>query len=335
MKFSDFVGVDTSKNTLDICLIRNKVQLHQACIKNSPKEIKSFFTFLKKKFGLDPKQTLCCMEHTGIYNYKLLEYLSTFGFNIWVERAVQIKFSLGMMRGKSDKLDATRIAMYAYKNSEEYNEWYPERTIIKKLKQLIVTRNRFINAQKQLSVPLKESKGFMEKDLIKMSEILNKKPLLEIKNTLLKIEKEIKSTIQQDEHLARLFALVKSVDGVGDIIACNVIIKTNEFKSFSEANKFACHCGVVPFEHKSGTSIRGKTKVSHMANKSLKALFHMAAMAVIRQNGELKEYYKRKVEQGKNKMSVINAIRNKLIARIFAVVKRNEPYQKNFQYSLA
>src|SRR5690606_36505633 len=90
-----------------------------------------------------------------------------------------------------------------------------------------------------------------------------------------------------------------------------------------------CQAGVAPFEHSSGKSIRGKTRVSHMADKSIKTLFHLAAMAVLnRKSSELKDYYERKIAAGKNKMSVLNAIRNKIIQRIFAVVQRGAPYQK-------
>ena len=102
-----------------------------------------------------------------------------------------------------------------------------------------------------------------------------------------------------------------------------------------EAKKFACYVGVAPFEHTSGTSVRGKTKVSKMANMTLKKLLHMAAMSAIQCNEELKVFYQRKVAEGKNKMSVINAVRNKLISRVFACIKHRRRYQKDYQHALA
>lgn len=91
-----------------------------------------------------------------------------------------------------------------------------------------------------------------------------------------------------------------------------------------------CHAGVAPFEHRSGSSVRGKTRVSHHARKRLKSLFHLAAMSSIRAKGELRDYYQRKVGEGKNKMLVLNAVRNKIIHRIYAVVRRGEKYDKNY-----
>jgi transposase len=107
-----------------------------------------------------------------------------------------------------------------------------------------------------------------------------------------------------------------------------MIITTNEFKNISDPKKYACYSGVVPFEHTSGSSVRGRTRVSHFANKNTKRLLHMAALSIIRYHGELKTYWLRKIQEGKHKMVILNAIRNKLIQRVFAVVKRGTKYQK-------
>jgi transposase len=115
--------------------------------------------------------------------------------------------------------------------------------------------------------------------------------------------------------------------------AIEVIIATNEFKNFTNAKQFACYCGVVPFDFSSGTSIHKRPRVSSMANVSLKTLLHMSALSAVAMKGEMREYFIRKVTQGKNKMSVINAIRNKLILRIFAVIKKDQSYQKDFSFS--
>ena len=126
-----------------------------------------------------------------------------------------------------------------------------------------------------------------------------------------------------------------SVTGVGPVVAVNILVTTDEFKKFETPAQFACYSGVAPFEHTSGKSIRGRSRVSHLANKKIKTLLNLAARAAITAKGELREYYLRKVAQGKNKMSVLNAIRNKIIQRIFCVIKRGTPYQKNYLNPLA
>ncbi len=117
--------------------------------------------------------------------------------------------------------------------------------------------------------------------------------------------------------------------------ATEVILATHELKAITDPKKLACHAGVAPFEYRSGTSVGGKTRVSQHARKRLKSLFHLAAMSAIRVKGELQDYYRRKVAEGKNKMLVLNAVRNKLIHRIYAVVRRGEKYDKFYTLSIA
>ena len=106
----------------------------------------------------------------------------------------------------------------------------------------------------------------------------------------------------------------------------------NEFKNITEAKKFACYSGVVPFQYTSGTRVNSKSKVSKMANHQMKTLLHMAALSSLRIKGEIQDFYYRKIEEGKNKMYIINAIRNKIVLRVFAYVKNNRMCQKKHEY---
>ncbi len=161
-----------------------------------------------------------------------------------------------------------------------------------------------------------------------------KNSLLAIKQDIKNLEKQILDLIKEDSDLNHKYNLVTSIDGIGMFTAIEVIIATNEFKNFTNAKQFACYCGVVPFDFSSGTSIHKRPRVSSMANVNLKTLLHMSALSAVAMKGELREYFIRKVTQGKNKMSVINAIRNKLILRIFAVIKKDQSYQKDFSFSI-
>lgn len=141
------------------------------------------------------------------------------------------------------------------------------------------------------------------------------------------LEQHIEELIASDEGLSQQAQWIQSVQGVGKVLCWNLLVTTNEFKNITDPRKLACYAGVVPFDYSSGTSIRGKHKVSVYADKALKTLLHLAAMSAIRLKGELRDYYQRKVQQGKNKMSVLNAVRNKIIHRVFAVLKHKKSYQ--------
>ena len=147
------------------------------------------------------------------------------------------------------------------------------------------------------------------------------------------IEQEMMEIIKTDERLNEQFRLIISIKGIGKQTALFMIAYTHGFTKFKNWRKFASYCGIAPFPNLSGTSIRGKTKVSNLANKRLKSLLDLCAKSAIQYNSEMKNYYSKRIGEGKNKMSTINIIRNKLLARIFAVVNRNTPYVDIMKYA--
>lgn len=151
---------------------------------------------------------------------------------LWLESSLRIKRSLGLQRGKSDKIDAIRISEYAYRYSDKAKIWKPERQIIVKLRQLVALRKRLLNAKSALKVPLFEVADFQDKKLQKEMEKLNKKPIDALKKQILEVEKRINELIKKDESLSHLYSLVTSVEGVGKVVFWEMVITTNEFKLF-------------------------------------------------------------------------------------------------------
>lgn len=171
------------------------------------------------------------------------------------------------------------------------------------------------------------------KSLAKKLTQKNEKLIKEFEKQIKDIEVEIKALVKQDQSLNQQCNQLKSIPGVGDILCWNVIIKTNEFKSISGPRKLACYSGVAPFANSSGTSVFGRNRVSVFADKSLKRLLHLAAMRTIQMENDFSIYYQRKVSEGKNKMSVLNAVRNKIIHVIFALIKNQNFYQNRLVLS--
>lgn len=330
-----FLGIDVSKSTLDLGVVKGGAVIQDQQISNEKGSLKEFLSSMKSSLNISYEEIVVCMEHTGIYCYKALEVLHNLKIKVCLEPALQIKQSQGMTRGKDDKVDARRIALYAYKNREELVFWKPQREVFQKLQTMLTLRERLIRAKKQLQVPLQESVDFVEVSIVKSMKATSQPIIKAITKQLKVLDSKIRATVQVDQEIKKQYGYATSVTGVGPITALNVIIRTNGFERIKESKKFACYSGVAPFKHQSGSSIRGRTRVSKLANMTMKTLLSLGAASAIQHNQELKQYYQRKLAEGKNKMSVINAVRNKLISRIFACVTQQRNYENNYKYALA
>jgi transposase len=334
MEFKHYIGIDVSKSTLDFAVCVDGKIIAQYQSENNKKAIVQVVKQLRRLNDFGMTSSVFCMEFTGIYNNHLLDYLLSCKSAIWMESAIQIKQSQGMIRGKNDAIDAIRIAQYAFTFRNKAKLWTAPREALKTLRAMISMRDRLVNSIKELSVPVKENADFVSKEIRAFETKIIKNTVSQLQHSVEKIDRQIEELINNDSHLKEMYKLLTSITGVGPIVAINLIVATEEFKKFDQPQKFACYSGVVPFANRSGTSVKGRWKVSHLANKKIKTLLHLAAMAALNAKGELKEYYLRKVAEGKNKMSVINAIRNKIIHRIFAIIKRQTPYEKKYQTTI-
>ncbi len=237
---------------------------------------------------------------------------------------------MGLVRGKSDAIDAQRIARFAFAHQAEAKPLNLSGLTLEKLKDLNANRNRLMKAIQSLQVSTKELRQ-VDVESGKTIERINREAVHGLEKSLNAVEEKISEFIKADENLSKQFDLITTVKGVGKIMALLLLIYTQGCTKIIDGRKLACYSGVAPFEYRSGTSITGRTGVSKFANSALKRVLHMAAISSVQHNPELNEYYKRKTAQGKSKMAVINAVRNKLLHRIAAVIKRGTPYQTTFK----
>jgi transposase len=325
MKVTNIMGMDVSKNTLDCHLFIQQKSL--APVSNDLKGFKSIKKWLSKELSRKTEGLLVVMEYTGIYTYGIERYLKEQQINYVKRPALDIKRSLGMVRGKSDKADARFISKYGWMRKEELKPMTPLSDTQVELQQLMSHRDKLVADKSSYQCKLKELRSQMGN---KVNEVMASsiEYIMDVFTQEIKeAEKEIKSLLQSNESLQTNYDLTCSITGIGFATAVHLLIVTENFTRFTEVRKLICYCGVAPFEHSSGTSIRGKVRVSQLANKKLKSLLTMAAISAIQHDPELKTKYAQKVNEGKAKMCVINIIRAKLLERIFAVIKRQSPYE--------
>lgn len=327
MQFSYFVGVDISKDTLDAALYpakdRQKDFLH---FDNTKKGLGEMMAWLKT-LGVKRSDLLICAEYTGVYTNTLIEFADRKGIALSLNSPLDIKRSIGLVRGKNDAVDAARIAEFAYRRRENLRLYEKPCDAIMKMQYLLTERRQYVR-QRTALMNLHSAMGPYETP---SGRSRNESAILHIEKLIKKVEDQLLSVASEDASIKKNFDLVHSVKGIGLINAINTIVYTNNFKSFESPRKYACYIGVAPFDHTSGTSVKGKTQVSKICRTQQKSELSMAARSAIMHDPGLKRYYQRKIkEKGGGKSAhgiVLNAIKFKLILRMFAVVRSGEPYK--------
>ena len=334
MKYSVLIGIDVSKETLDygVFIDGNKAFHYQSS--NDKKGIKKFLRRLKKEND-NKSSWLFCLEKTGIYCNHFLSLSVIEQLDVWLEDPVKIKSFHGHQREKNDKIDSIRIAQYALAKQADLRLWEPPRGIIEELKALLKLRGRLVDTQMRLKVPLSEDSLFKDKSIVKEHRKHVTPILKSLSKEIKEIEQKIIRLLKNDKSLNTQYKLVTSVKGVGLIVGANLLVVSNEFKDIKDPRKMACHCGLAPFKTQSGKSVRSRNKVSHRANKNMKTLLNLAARSAVASKGELRNYYLRKVDEAKNKMSVMNAVRNKIVHRVYACIRDNRKYENFYTHALA
>lgn len=331
-----FIGIDFSKLKFDVAIYLSDTKeiASTNVFENQQSGYKQLVAWLKEVSHLDKVNLLFCGEHTGYYSSNLSIFLCESGYDLWLVSGLEIKLSQGIKREKTDKVDACYIAQYAYRFQDKTVLFKPASAALQEVKDLFSYRERLVEFRKILLTSAKELKRVRTSgsSLYIYEESLAQIKLLSVK--IKECEKQIEAVIKQDNLLETNYRLMLTVKGVGLVNAALILVATGNFTLFTDPRKFGCYSGVVPFEHNSGTSVRGKTRVSHIANKKVKALLTQAARNSVRYDPQLRDYYQRKIAEGKTDALVLNNVRNKLIHRIFAVVRNGQKYDLNYTHSM-
>ena len=322
--YTTYLGIDVAKLTLDYCLVTEDGQLERDQILNTQKSINTFLKNLKKA-GHNLNEILFVFEKTGIYSSLISLVLSENELDYAQVPALEIKRSLGITRGKSDKVDAKEIAYYAKRNTDKISLSVLPELNLQQLKIVFAEREKTIAAIKVFERTL-ENEMFLRKEVFGSVKAINRQTVKYLKKQLAMLDEKIKKLIREDEVLNKQQQLLKSIPGIGEITSVYLLMVTKGFTAFTNGRKFACYSGVAPFEHTSGTSIKGKTRVSHLADKKMKSLLHMVSLTAIKYDPELRDYYTRKKAEGKHTMLVLNNIKCKIVYRIFAVIQRESNF---------
>ena len=337
MKKSLFIGIDFSKKTFDVSVIHSN-NLQSADYLQFENSKEGCISLLKRVKELTDEPGECwqfCGEHTGLYSILLSEYLVKQGHDIWLENPLQIKQSTGIKRDKNDKIDSRDIALYAYRFQDKSIRYQLPGKALKTLELLLSFRERLLSNKQTLLVSASEIRRVLQRDsTARFIYEQSQKDIERINKEIKEVEKRMLEQIETDEQLQENYSLVSSIKGVALINTVAILVATRNFTRFENSRQFACYSGMAPFGRQSGTSVNSKPRVSNLANKKIKVLLTQAARCAVNYDPDIRRYYERKLREGKDNWLILNNIRNKMIHRIFAVVRNKQFYQVNYKNSL-
>ncbi len=322
-----FVGCDVSKDTLDFALFepgKNYRTFQHIQVANTEEGFRAMRKWLRS-FGVKVSDAVIGLEHTGSYSSALGEWCHKKSIVFVLLHPMDVKNACSTGRNKTDKVDAQFIADYLYTMREKLAPSQPDPQPIKTLRAL---RNERQLAVKARTAYLNQMKNVEDKSTLRRMEKVAATFTAQIKA----IEADIHKVITSDEKIRNTYERLLSIPGIGMLNAITTIITTCNFTRFQTARQYAKFSCVCPLSRFSGSSVKGGAHVSHAGHSEIKSLLTEGARGAVRCDRQLRDYYQRKRAEGKSHGCVMNAVKFKLICRMFAVVKRQSDYVNTEAY---
>jgi len=322
MENSQYLGIDISKKSFDVALLKENKYKHKA-FKNNEKGYEELKKWLEYN---QANEVHCCMEATGVYGEKLAEYLYKEGYKVSVENAAKISaFAKAQLsRNKTDKADSKLIAQYCQACKPGF--FTPTPKEVKELKELVIYLTELKEAKSQQSNRLEsvESKVVIEsvKSVVKT-----------IEKEIEEIEKLIKKHIDSNPSLKADKELLKTIPGVGEATASLILAEIPEIKNFESAKKLAAYAGLSPSQHLSGASVRKRTRICKIGNSRIRKALYFPAITAMKHNPILAAFSQRLASRGKHSFAIICAVMRKLLHLAFGILRSGKEFDPNFSSS--
>ncbi len=328
-KFKYFIGIDIGSEDFTVSIITTPTDMisTKEKITNNHEGFESYVKWLSEQ-GINSQESLTCVENTGVYGELLCYFLHEQGYKVAIEAPHKVKRAFNDLT-KSDRVDSRKIAEYAYRFIDQLSVWKPNDEVFEQIKVLYSTREHLTeqvianeNALKAL-----QRKAIQTPVANKTYEKLNK----ELKNRIKTIDKEIDSFINKNPTIKRMTDLADSVPGVGKQLSGHLMVMTEGFTTNLSYKELSSFIGIAPHEHTSGKSVHRKSRSTQHGNPAVRKLLHLAARSVSTHIEEFRQYYLRKLAEGKPKRLIYNNISNKLIKIVLAVVRSGSGYVKTYK----
>lgn len=312
-KYNETFGIDISKDVFD-CYGSKQGHLQ---FKNSEVGFKKFLKILSK-------DSLVVMEATGYYHYRFAQFLYHKKVIVSVVNPLSIKryVQMQLAKIKTDKSDAKAICSYGLEREVTLYTALTEvqseclqlfRLMDNLLKTRTAVKNK-IHGEKVLGIPSK----FVYRSLIKRRKFID--------NELKSIDIKLLSLVKQDQQ--QQLTLLQSIPGIGLKTALFLIVVTDGFKKFETASQLCSYAGITPTIRQSGSSVRGRARISKVGNRKLRNLLFLCSFSAYKHNKSCAAIFERITNKGKSKKLALLAVSNKLLKQCFAIAKSGIPYDE-------
>jgi transposase len=322
-----FIGIDVSKAKLDCSLL-----LDAASTKRRAKSVANSRTGVAEllawctKHNADPSELHAILEGTGVYHEQAALALTDAGVTVSIVNPAQVKDfgrSLGV-RTKTDGVDSLVLARYgALLNPRAWTPPAQEARILQAL----------LSRREAIAQDLQRERNRLEKADATDTPMLIRQSLVDsmafLETQLAKLQQDLDDHINRHPNLKIDRDLLISIPAVGPQVG-NHLLSVIHNHDFQSAEQLAAYLGLVPVERQSGTSVRGRPRLSKAGPARIRAVLYMAAIVGTQYNPHIKALYQRLQERGKTKMSALGAAMRKLVHLCFGVLKTRQPYQPNY-----
>lgn len=320
---ASIVGIDVSKATLAVCYqVADKPQHLE--VSNS----KAGFQQLIRRCGV-----ACCyvMEATGVYYLSLAYYLVEHGAQVAVLNPLVVRrfIQMHLGKGKSDRKDAQWLLRYG--QQQPLPAWQAEAPVLVECRQMEQVMEQFIRQRTMVSNSLQ---GLQHQPVV--SAVARKR----LQQTLKLLDQQIKALEAEllallEQQYAREMPLLCSIPGIGRKTAAQLLLFAKGFTQVQNYRQLVAKAGLCPREYSSGTSVRGKTRITRMGGGLIRSKLFMCSFAAKQSNAACKALYDRLVAKGKNGKVALVAVCNKLLKQACAIIQSGTPYQAEFSSKFA
>lgn len=329
-----FIGIDVGSETFTASIGKFEeetgwqITAKPTSFENNYDAFSQFLSWLNNNKAL-AKNCILCMEATGVYGEALAYFMVSNGYKMVIEAPLKVKRAFDPEGHKSDPVDSRQIAEYAYRFFDQLRFWKPKDVVIEQLKTLLTVREQLVEQR----TAHKNANKAIKRKVVRtpLAENVHEKSIKELSEHIKSVEEEIKRLIDDDPSSRELHRLIKSVPGIGSILATLFVVTIFSAPEPYNPKALAAYIGICPYENTSGTSRYKKATSRHYGPSPMRRLIYLAAMSVRQHSPVFEQYFLRKLAEGKPKQLIINNIANKLVKIVCAIARTRTPYIPGFR----